>query len=188
MDLASIVQRLASRSVAPAAQSVVPQAAVAVLLREGRDGAEILLIRRAERSGDPWSGHMAFPGGRHEKWDASLLCTAQRETREEIGLDLATTGTLLATLPDVHTHQTGLAVRPYVFSLCDWQQIALSDEVVEVVWAPVAPWLRGEATGTFAYPAGGGESTMQLPCFLIEKRVVWGLTYRMLELLFEALR
>lgn len=166
----------------------MPGAAVAVLLREGRAGAEILLIRRAERAGDPWSGHMALPGGRHEPSDGSLLETARRETREEVGLDLTSAGTLLVTLPDVHTHQAGLAVRPYVFSLRGSLEIALSEEVVEVVWAPIAPWLRGDSIGTFAYAPAGGGPTVPLPCLLIDGRVVWGLTRRMLELLFEALR
>lgn len=187
VDLSSIERRLARAAGAPSTHA--PRAAVAALLRDAGAGVEILFIRRAERDGDPWSGHMAFPGGRVEERDASLLETALRETREEIGLDLTTTAELLATLPDVPTHKTGLVVRPYVFVLRTDAPLALSDEVDEVVWTGVAPLLRGEGAGTFHYRSEDHDATFALPCFrLAEDRVVWGLTYRMLELLFEALR
>ncbi|KAI9288885.1 hypothetical protein BC943DRAFT_272503, partial [Umbelopsis sp. AD052] len=54
-----------------------------------RDGGypEILYIRRAKRSGDPWSGDMAFPGGRNEAGETDQD-TVVREVREEVGLDL----------------------------------------------------------------------------------------------------
>jgi 8-oxo-dGTP pyrophosphatase MutT (NUDIX family) len=193
VDLSSIQQRhglLPDRLRADEAEhsEIVPRAAVVALLREGANGAEILFIRRAERSGDPWSGHMAFPGGRHEQDDPSLLHTALRETREEIGLDLARAGELIATLPDVPTHKTGLVVRPYVFVLRDAATFVLSDEVAEVVWTGLAPLLRGEGGGTFRYRPEDHDTTLSLPCFTVEGHVVWGLTYRMLELLFEALR
>ncbi|MGB5283894.1 MAG: NUDIX domain-containing protein, partial [Polyangiales bacterium] len=64
-------------------------AAVAMLLREGASGPEVFFIRRAEHPRDPWSGHMAFPGGRRDAGDATLLDTAMRETREEVGVDLS---------------------------------------------------------------------------------------------------
>ena len=68
------------------------KAAVAVILRpapgETLDSTEILFIKRAERDGDPWSGHMAFPGGHMEPDDSDLKESAIRETKEEIGLDL----------------------------------------------------------------------------------------------------
>src|SRR6478752_6570976 len=62
-------------------------AAVAAVLVPSPDA--VLLIRRAERAGDPWSGHMALPGGRREPEDADLVETARRETFEEVGLQLA---------------------------------------------------------------------------------------------------
>ena len=63
-------------------------AAVAAVVRQAPGGAEVLLIRRAEDERDPWSGHMALPGGHHDPDDADLVATALRETREEVGLEL----------------------------------------------------------------------------------------------------
>jgi 8-oxo-dGTP pyrophosphatase MutT (NUDIX family) len=102
-ELTALAARLARGEATEDAGASGRQAAVAAVLRAPPDGgdAEILLMRRAERHGDPWSGHMAFPGGRREEGDATLLDTAIREAREEVGLDLRAHGTLLARLPDI---------------------------------------------------------------------------------------
>src|SRR6476646_9126644 len=89
--LAELVARL-DRRIAPghrAEDAEGLRAAVAAIMRERNGRAEILFIKRAERESDPWSGHMAFPGGRREPSDETLLHTARRETLEEVGLDLA---------------------------------------------------------------------------------------------------
>ena len=72
-----------------------PTAAVAAVLRFGEKGPEVLFIERAVKEGDPWSGQMAFPGGRTELKDKSSLDTARRETLEEIGFDLNQTMTFI---------------------------------------------------------------------------------------------
>jgi 8-oxo-dGTP pyrophosphatase MutT (NUDIX family) len=163
---------------------------VAAVLRQGAEGAEVLLIRRAERAGDPWSGHMAFPGGRRDEADLDPYATAVRETREEVGIDLDADGALLGRLADVEAvtraRRTGMMITPFVFAL--EREVALTldaDEVVEAVWAPLAPLARGEHAGTVPYEVEGYK--LDLPCWTLEGRVVWGLTYRMLQTLFEAL-
>ncbi|MDP5071772.1 MAG: NUDIX domain-containing protein, partial [Congregibacter sp.] len=67
-------------------KGIMKRAAVALVLqlRDGELG--VLMIRRAEREGDPWSGQMAFPGGRMDKTDANGYAVAVRETHEEVGL------------------------------------------------------------------------------------------------------
>ncbi|MBD0320648.1 MAG: NUDIX domain-containing protein, partial [Gemmatimonadetes bacterium] len=77
------------------AEERVPSAAVALLLRPSGDGPELLLIRRAEREGDPWSGHMALPGGRADPRDRDAAATAARETLEEVGIDVVRGGRFL---------------------------------------------------------------------------------------------
>lgn len=171
------------------------RAAVAVILRAGHtDGTpEILFIRRAERSGDPWSGHMAFPGGHHDATDSSLIATAVRETQEEIGLDLDTHGKLIGRVAHADasppSRPNGMLVAPYVFELAATAPLdlplALSDEVAGVVWTPLLPMVRGERHTRQARHGRAGFD--RFPGYLIEgDHFVWGLTYRMLHTFFEA--
>jgi 8-oxo-dGTP pyrophosphatase MutT (NUDIX family) len=165
------------------------RAAVAAILRGGERGAEILLIRRAESPGDPWSGHMAFPGGRAEAYDASLYETARRETREEIGVDLVERAELVGRLDDVHaiarSKLTGMVVSPFVFEMIHETPFETSAEVAEVLWTPLEPMLRGENAALRSYQIDG--QTYELPAFDVGGRMVWGLTYRMIRSLFETL-
>ncbi len=164
-------------------------AAVATILREGAQGLEVLFIRRAERAGDPWSGHMAFPGGRREDADRDLLATAIRETEEEIGVDLTRSAELIGALDeqDATGRATSdpLPTRPFVFELLGDPNLTLSGEVTEVLWAPVGPLVRGERR-TSVEVAYLGES-YTLPGWDVDGRVVWGLTYRMLSMLLRRL-
>jgi 8-oxo-dGTP pyrophosphatase MutT (NUDIX family) len=175
------------------------RASVAAIVRERAGEAEVLLIRRADNPSDPWSGHMAFPGGRVDASDASILVTAERETREEIGLDLSLHGEAIARLPDVQAisrqkdfeammagKRTGLTVFPFVFVLRGEPTLAPNHEVAETLWAPLGPMLRGELASTTTYMRDG--VPLELPCFRVEDRVVWGLTYQMLQSLFTILR
>ena len=191
-DLATIVARLEARDVS--ALSDDARAAVAAIFRAPRDQAEaqVLLIRRSEREGDPWSGHMAFPGGKRDAADASLLDTAIRETQEEVGLDLKRHARLVTHLPSVpaltRSKSGGMLVTPFIFALDESEHPAfeLSSEVAEAFWVPIGPMARGEIATTFPYQHEG--NLLQLPGFLVQERIVWGLTHRMLSMLFTALR
>src|SRR5215216_6649740 len=93
-------------------------AAVALVLREGLEGPELLVIKRSEAEHDHWSGHLALPGGRVEPEDESLLATAARETLEEVGLDLGAGGEALArlgTIKPVSPSAPRVSVTPFVF-------------------------------------------------------------------------
>ncbi|HWL85607.1 MAG TPA: CoA pyrophosphatase [Polyangiaceae bacterium] len=193
-DLSVVEERFAPQSEsslqAAVARESPNRAAVAAILREGplaESDAEILFIRRAERPRDPWSGHMAFPGGRHDPRDASLLDTAIRETREEVGLDLASHGKLLWRLPVVEasTRRTfDMIVAPFVFSILRGESNLVSNaEVAEAIWTPLGPLARGETSSMFEYQQG--EAKLQFPSLLLGDRVVWGLTYRILQTLLD---
>jgi 8-oxo-dGTP pyrophosphatase MutT (NUDIX family) len=152
------------------------RAAVAIVVRDGTDGPQVLLIRRAEHPGDMWSGHMAFPGGREDPEDENLVATAIRETFEELALDLRQAGRLLGQLvplPAVaHGHPVGMTIVPFVFELTVEAELSYSDEVAEAIWVPLNPLLHGRVRTTFAVDRDGGEP-VQLP------RPRRGRTYRL---------
>jgi len=158
-----------------------PSAAVAAIFRSGEDGLELLFIKRSEREGDPWSGHMAFPGGRRDPKDGDLLATAMRETDEEIGLDLSRAAELVGVLEDQDATGRGtkapLPTRPYVFELTGAPTLTLNPEVTEVIWAPIEPLLRGERQTSVRIDYKG--QPYDLPGWDLGGRIVWGLTYRM---------
>ncbi len=179
---------LAGRAPAHIEDEGAKQAAVAVILRlVAGDEVELLLIRRAERPGDHWSGHMAFPGGRAEPEDADLRATAARETREEVGLDLDLHGELLGPL-DQQWPRTGrgLVVSPWVW-LLKAPDVALTPnaEVAQAIWTPLGPMLRGETRTEYPFRWNGMD--VRLPGYKVEEHTVWGMTHRMLDSLFELL-
>jgi 8-oxo-dGTP pyrophosphatase MutT (NUDIX family) len=172
---------LAARAPAQVTDAKASRAAVAVILRDGAPGIEVLFIRRAEHPQDPWSGQMAFPGGRAEPGDADLRATAIRETREEIGMDLATAAEPLGGLDEVKAmarmRPMNLTITPFVFRLHRPFEPVLSDEVRSVHWLSLGELLGTARRSTMDY-AHQGES-MQFPCLRIDEVVIWGLTYRM---------
>lgn len=147
---------------------------------------EILLIQRAEREGDPWSGQIALPGGRRSTEDPTLQDTALRETLEETGVDLAEHGLVLGTLDELRPRTPVLPpiiVTPFVAIAPADLPIVTSDELADAFWAP---W------STFADPARIDERTVNVrgaswnvPSYAVGERVVWGMTERMLRQLAD---
>jgi 8-oxo-dGTP pyrophosphatase MutT (NUDIX family) len=166
------------------------RAAVATILRDGEHGPEVLLIRRAEHPMDPWSGHMAFPGGREAPHDPDLLATAVRETREEVGLDLERCAVLMARLDALPAiargRRVGLTIVPFVFELTTAASLSPNYEVAEWLWTPLERLFSGAAATTMPYEFEG--QRLALPAYDVRGRIVWGLTHRMLETLFAQLR
>jgi 8-oxo-dGTP pyrophosphatase MutT (NUDIX family) len=158
-------------------------AAVALVLRAGPGGEpELLLIKRAEHEMDPWSGHVALPGGRHEPHDATLAETAVRETREETGLDVARGGRILGTLDEISPRTPVLpriVVRPYVVALGGSTEVTPSEEVAAAFWVPLAA-LREERGWSEATIVVRGQER-RVPCFEYGEYLVWGLTERVLR-------
>ena len=196
MDSVSVsltLERVASRLAAHQAKDPllsVPgrRAAVAAVLRFDRERPEILLMQRAERETDRWSGHVSMPGGNASDGDADLLATAVRETREEVGLDLARAARLLGRLDAVQAVARGkilpMTITPFVFALEDTaagSALALGPEAQAAFWLPLDDAARGALDGVFEYHLG--PVPMSLPCWRFDGRVVWGLTYKMVAAL-----
>lgn len=165
------------------------RAAVALVLRDGPEGLELLFIRRTEHPRDPWSGQMAFPGGRAEPGE-DLLATAVRETAEEVGLDLAGRGEALGALDEVEAlarmRPMGLTISPFVFRLREGEEARALSEVRSVHWLPLALLLGPSLRSTHEYVHEG--AALGFPCLRTGDLVIWGLTYRMFEGLEQRLR
>lgn len=183
--LAHVAARLGMRTAATEDDSRLARAAVALILREEPNDLELLLIKRAEVDGDPWSGHVALPGGREEDGDASLEDTAVRETLEEIGVDLRRYGRVLGALDELSPRGGApILVRPYVASVSpDVPRLTLSDEVSAAFWVPLA---------TFTTPGASVETTVvvrgverRVPSYRHGEYVVWGITERILRQFVE---
>jgi 8-oxo-dGTP pyrophosphatase MutT (NUDIX family) len=179
---ASLAARPGVDDVPRAGEPPPRRAAVALVLRQGEDSPELLFVKRAEYAGDPWSGHVAFPGGRQEPDDATLWSTAVRETWEETGLDLERDGRLLGRLDEIHPRTPTLpqiVVRPYVAIAAPHGPLTLSPELAAAFWMPIERFGAGEARTTSTVRARGVE--LQVPSFVHEGHTIWGMTFRILE-------
>lgn len=168
-------------------------AAVAMILGDGAAGLEVCFIRRAERVGDPWSGQVAFPGGRASTGDADASAVAERETWEEIGLRLEPAqrlGPLPAREVQPNTLRGGLTLSPFVYYVGDsGHPVArprLPAEVASVFWVPIGHLFDAEHVTELAYPPGSSASLW--PGIRFEQHVIWGLTLRVLASFAEVMR
>lgn len=158
------------------------RAAVGVVVAPGHSGEELLVVRRASFPGDPWSGHIALPGGGVEPSDASLEATARRETLEETGIDLR--GSLCtAALEPVTPRSRGaplVSVSPFVFRYSGDKLVTLSPEIVEAWWVPVKEFERADAWQMTTIVTADG-LTFEARAFQMRGHPLWGLTERILD-------
>ena len=185
--LARLRERLAAhRPVAGDDDASLIWAAVAVVVVPSPDA--VLLIRRAERAGDPWSGHMALPGGRRDPADQDLIDTAVRETYEEVGLQLERAD-LLGGLDDVVPRTPVLppiAVRPYVFGLSERPSLTPNPEVAGIRWVHLDHLLHPETYHSARLEIRG--EPRDFPAYRVDESIVWGMTERILTGLLGQLR
>ena len=159
-------------------------AAVAAVFRAGTDGhPELLMIKRAELERDPWSGHIALPGGRMEPRDRDLEQTAIRETWEETGIDIARDGYVLGRLDDLAPRTPvlpPLVIRPFVAVVPSTVTIVASLEVADAFWVPLAA-LRERASWGLGMVDIKGVGERPVDVFRHQEHTVWGLTERVLK-------
>jgi 8-oxo-dGTP pyrophosphatase MutT (NUDIX family) len=174
-------QRLAAPRRIPIEPERIPQAAVSLILNEAQGSAQALIIKRAERPGDHWSGHLALPGGRAQTEDLDLIATAARETYEEVGIDLhAGDGFIgqLDMLATTNTRLPPLEITPFVAVAPPRFKLRLSDEVAGVFWVSVAGLKREGLSSYFSIRMG--DAINKLPAYPSEGGPIWGITERIL--------
>ncbi len=187
--IAAIVQRLAGHDSRLDPDRETPRAAVALILRLGQAQLpELLFIRRARHPGDPWSGQVAFPGGRRERGDPDLRATANRETFEETGIDLGSDGSIVGALDEMRPSGARIpqiVVQPYVAVLHRDTELRLSDEVASVFWVPLEVLRTEGSWGDSVVTAHGMEMTRR--ALHHEGHVIWGITERIVTQLLDLL-
>ncbi len=154
-------------------------AGVAVIFGDSGDGEEVLLIRRAEREDDPWSGQVGFPGGMVSASDESFEETARRETAEEVGVDLSSgAAAFLGYMPELRARTREIVVVPSVFKLAVIPEVTPNKEVASSEWVGLRGLGRKEARSTYLLRRDGGD--IPLPSLVHGRLVIWGLTERIL--------
>lgn len=190
LTLNSVIRHVASHQPSKLlARRILRRCAVNLLLRQHDEhGVELLMIQRAERDGDPWSGHMGFPGGRMDDADANIFHTAMREMREEIGIDesqVELIGRLSDLMTRSHVWHKPMVITPFVGRLKGEPQFLANHEVAKVVWIPLR-FLADTSNRQAMHWKSHGLS-MHLPCYVFDSKRVWGLSLSMIDELLRLL-
>ncbi|MCP5209018.1 MAG: CoA pyrophosphatase [Hahellaceae bacterium] len=153
------------------------RAAVAIVITTKTEKPEVLLIKRAIRDGDPWSGDIAFPGGKQQTEDRNTCQTALRELFEETGITPTNT-TPTYRLPDkltrLHHAPLPMTISPWIFETDSPQTAKLNHESTDFLWLPLAEFLREDAQSTLKWKTRLGTFTM--PTLEVDEHRIWGIT------------
>jgi 8-oxo-dGTP pyrophosphatase MutT (NUDIX family) len=162
----------------PSSGSRTP-AAVALILRQNPNGLSVLFIERSPHDGDPWSGDLGFPGGKVEEVDGGPRAAAERETREELGLDLSS-ARRLGRLADIEGAHLPIRVSCFVYGVAGAVTLQPGTEVRDAFWVPLEA-LRDPVRHVTA-PVSFGDEQFERPAIVLPvegKPVLWGITYRL---------
>ena len=158
-------------------------ASVMMILKQSEHDYSLLFIKRPESDRDPFSGHMAFPGGRMENHDRSKLETAVRETYEEVGINLNISGRILGSIDDVNPNNPrarNYIVTPYL-SVLNEEVIIKPDvrEVERTVWVPMHHLVDDRNAQVRMRERGG--RLVEDYAYQYEQYIIWGMTGRILH-------
>ena len=181
--LGALIPALTKES--PATLAPRRSASVAVVFVRTKTREEVLLIRRAEREGDPWSGQVAFPGGMVSASDASFEVTARRETLEEVGVDMSKErARFLGYMPQRIATLRDIVVVPSVFEMSAAAAVKPNTEVASATWVPTDVLAKKEARSKFFLESDRGRRSF--PSLVYRDLVIWGLTERILSVIIDA--
>jgi len=153
-------------------------AAVVIVLRDGLEEVETLLIERSVRADDPASGQVAFPGGHVTDADGSLAVTALREIEEEVGLTRADLSDDLRYVDTVLAVRFGLKVAVFATSLEEGANPPTArseEEVAHVFWLP-----RSALSTSRPIVRETMRGLSEVRATVFEGHVLWGFTRRVL--------
>ena len=185
LEIEDIKTRLASYQPRLSNMDAERQAAVAMILRHGEKGTEVLFIQRAEFKNDPWSGDLGFPGGRIEADDPSPRAAAERETWEEIGYTLTDTN-YLGRCDDMAGAFLSVRISCFVYTISADAVFRINGEVVKYFWIPLATLLDPQRNRHMHFFHRG--SDRQHPVVHLNEwssRPLWGITYRLVDNFFN---
>jgi 8-oxo-dGTP pyrophosphatase MutT (NUDIX family) len=171
----------------PAAAEAKYHAAVALILSQETDGSRLLFIERAEHPNDPWSGHIAFPGGRIETDDDSPRDAAERETLEEVGLKLDSAD-CLGHLSDVTGIHLPVVVSGFVYGIGVGAELMPNVEVKNAFWIALDQLCAPQHQVQHTFHQHGRQRTFPAIDLLGPGRpLLWGLSYRLVAQLLHHL-
>ena len=165
----------------PVSEEQDADAAVALMLKPMNQDFKILFVKRVENPADPWSGQVAFPGGKRDAKDKNLKKTVVRETLEETNINLLDRCRFLGALTAVRsTRRPEMKVLPFVILLEHEPPIKLNEKELEgFVWISLEELVLNKSIVKFSF----GER----PAYIVGSSIIWGLTYRVLENFFHTL-
>jgi 8-oxo-dGTP pyrophosphatase MutT (NUDIX family) len=161
-------------------------ASVGILITGAKQDPSICFIRRAKWEGDPWSEHIAFPGGSRAA-DENALETLRRELQEEIGW-VAEDCQQPIKLPQLRIRLAGrerlLLLDAFVFCLEGaLPALRCGPEVESAFWIPVAElW---SLNNLHYHTLDDGSETLIYPAIRTPQGIIFGITMRVLTLLSD---
>lgn len=164
------------------------QAAVSLVFRSIGDTTDLLFIQRAFHDKDPWSGQIAFPGGRLEQTDANAQAAAARETMEEVGLvlpDTAYVGQLDDVLGPIVKAQKSVHVSSFVYHLTEPVETSANYEVQQVLWIPLQQLRDDSNVEQFEHSNIVGQIMRGIRLNPAQPEILWGLSLWILFSLFK---
>ena len=169
-----------SRALKRTSEGQDADAAVALLLKPMDQALRVLFVKRVKNPADPWSGQMAFPGGKRDARDQNLKQTVVRETLEETSINLLDGCRFLGMMGSLRsTRRPEMKILPFVVLLEHEPTIKLNEELEEFIWMSLEELVQHRGAAKFSF----GE----VQAYTVGNYIIWGLTYRILEKFFHNL-